>query len=394
MGIDAIIAGGGIAGLACAWRLHAAGKGVLVLEVDARAGGHVRTQRVDGYRLESGPHTFMGSADAVFALAAEVGLAGEIIPTMPAARTRYIARHGAIHAIPTGPVSFLTSKLLSFKGKLALAGEPLRTRRGDPTDTAQQFFERRFGPEAARVLAGAFISGVYAGDPARLSAPAAFPLFWRFEQESGGMIRGMVGHLKRRRAEREARGEIRPGAAGGCSLSARGSGSSAQGWRRSSATACSPGLPCARSGGPAPAMWSAPGRASSRAPGWWWPSRPRRRGGSSGGWIPSSDCRSGGSPWRPSRWSTWATRRARERYRTGSDSWLRGAKGCAAWACSSPPAALRRPRAGGRGPSRRVRRRGPGSRRARSRRRGAARRRAGRPREPRRPGHAALLRAD
>ncbi|MGO9307681.1 MAG: protoporphyrinogen oxidase [Spirochaetia bacterium] len=210
MGIDAIIAGGGIAGLACAWRLHAAGKEVLVLEADARAGGHVRTQRVDGYRLESGPHTFMGSADHVFALAAEVGLAGEIIPTMPAARKRYIARHGEIHAIPTGPVSFLTSKLLSFKGKLALAGEPLRTRRGDPTDTAQQFFERRFGPEAARVLAGAFISGVYAGDPARLSAPAAFPLFWRFEQESGGMIRGMVGYRKRRRAEREARGETAP----------------------------------------------------------------------------------------------------------------------------------------------------------------------------------------
>jgi oxygen-dependent protoporphyrinogen oxidase len=210
MGIDAIVAGGGIAGLTCAWRLSAAGKKVLVLEADARAGGHVRTERVDGYRFEGGPHTFMGSADVVFALAAEVGLAGEIIPTMPAAKKRFIVRHGAIHAIPTGPVSFLTSKLLSLRGKLALAGEPLRTGRGDPSDTAQQFFERRFGPEAARVLAGAFISGVYAGDPARLSAPAAFPLFWRFEQESGGMIRGMVGHLKRRRAEREERGETAP----------------------------------------------------------------------------------------------------------------------------------------------------------------------------------------
>jgi len=210
MGIDVIVAGGGIAGLTCAWRLSAAGKQVLVLEAEREAGGNVRTERVDGFRYERGPHTFMASADHVFALAAEVGLAGEIIPTKPSAGKRYIVRHGAIHAIPSGPASFLTTKLLSFRGKLALAGEPFRTRRGALTDSAQQFFERRFGPEAARVLAGAFISGVYAGDPARLSAPAAFPLFWRFEQESGGMIRGMMRHRARRRAEREARGETEP----------------------------------------------------------------------------------------------------------------------------------------------------------------------------------------
>ena len=210
MGIDVIVVGGGIAGLTCAWKLAAAGKQVLVLEAERQVGGHVRTECADGFRFERGPHTFMASADHIFALAEEVGLAGEINPTLSSAKKRYIVRNGAIHSIPGGPASFLFSKLLSMKGKLALAGEPFRTWRGEPTDTAQQFFERRFGPEAARVLAGAFISGVYAGDSARLSAPAAFPLFWRFEQESGGMIRGMIAHRKRRRAEREERGETEP----------------------------------------------------------------------------------------------------------------------------------------------------------------------------------------
>ena len=210
MSVDVIVVGGGIAGLSCAWRLAARARNVLVLEAQPRAGGNIRTEQVDGYRFERGPHTFMGSADDVFALAAEVGLEGEIVPTLPSARGRFIARHGAIHAIPSGPFSFLASPLLSFKGKLGLAGELFRTRRGRPSDTAQQFFERRFGPEAARVLAGAFISGVYAGDPALLSAPAAFPLFWRFEQESGGMIRGMLAHGRRRRVEREARGDTGP----------------------------------------------------------------------------------------------------------------------------------------------------------------------------------------
>jgi len=210
MGIDVIVIGGGIAGLSCAWRLSAGGKEVLVLEKRPAAGGNVFTEQVDGFRMERGPHTFMASADDVFSLAQEVGLSNEIVPTVPTAGKRFIVRNGTLHAIPTGPLSFAASRLLSFRGKLALAGEPFRTSRGVQSDTAQQFFERHFGPEAARVLAGAFISGVYAGDPNALSAPAAFPLFWRFEQESGGMIRGAMKHGKRRRAEREARGDRGP----------------------------------------------------------------------------------------------------------------------------------------------------------------------------------------
>jgi len=210
MEADVIVIGGGIAGLSCAWRLAGRGREVLVLEKLAKPGGNVSTDCVEGYRIERGPHTFMASASDIFALAADVGLSQEIVPALPSAGKRFVVRGGALHAIPTGPLSFLTSGLLTFRGKLALAGEPLRTRRGEPGDTAAEFFERRFGTEAARVLAGAFINGVYAGDPRQLSAPAAFPLFWRFEQESGGMIRGAMAHGRRRKAERRASGETGP----------------------------------------------------------------------------------------------------------------------------------------------------------------------------------------
>jgi oxygen-dependent protoporphyrinogen oxidase len=207
---DAVVIGGGVAGLACAFELGRAGADVVVLEADAAAGGNVRTLVVDGFRIEKGPHTFLASADDVFAVAAESGVAGELVTTRPQAAARFIVRGGRLHAAPSGPVSFLTSGLLSWRGKLALAAEPWRSPAGARDDEpASAFFARRFGAEAGRVLAGAFINGVYAGDPERLSARAAFPLFWGFERETGSLIRGALRYRKRRAAERARTGAAR-----------------------------------------------------------------------------------------------------------------------------------------------------------------------------------------
>jgi protoporphyrinogen/coproporphyrinogen III oxidase len=202
-----IIIGGGIAGLACAWRLHSAGCPIELLEADGQAGGNVRTEMIDGFRIERGPHTFLPSAEDIFTLATEAGLESEIVVSNKSAKKRFIVRDGKLHKVFSGPGSFLTSRLLSLRGKLKLIGEPFRTKlKGAPNDSATTFFERRFGPEAARVLAGAFISGVYAGDPDKLSAQAAFPLFWGFEQEAGSMIRGALRLRKQRKAARRAKG--------------------------------------------------------------------------------------------------------------------------------------------------------------------------------------------
>jgi phytoene dehydrogenase-like protein len=52
--IDAAIVGGGLAGLACAGALHRAGLSVRVLERSDDVGGRVRTDVVDGFRLDRG----------------------------------------------------------------------------------------------------------------------------------------------------------------------------------------------------------------------------------------------------------------------------------------------------------------------------------------------------
>ena len=213
MANEVIVVGGGIAGLSCAWRLSRQGFQVEVLEAQEELGGNVRSEVRGGFLMERGPHTFMRSADDIFVLAKELGIEGEILGSRPEAEARFIVRKQRLCAVPSGPWSFLTTRLLSARGKIKLVGEPLRTQRGKPDDSAEQFFSRRFGPEGARVLAGAFISGVYAGDARTLSAPAAFPLFWRFEQESGGMLRGGLAHRKKMKALRAAQGlslDLRP----------------------------------------------------------------------------------------------------------------------------------------------------------------------------------------
>ena len=51
---DVIIVGGGLAGLACALELRAQGVEPLILEASDQVGGRVRTDRVEGFRLDRG----------------------------------------------------------------------------------------------------------------------------------------------------------------------------------------------------------------------------------------------------------------------------------------------------------------------------------------------------
>lgn len=53
-----VVVGAGLAGLSCAVRLHAAGVPVRVVEAAGEVGGRVRTDIVDGFRLDRGFQVF------------------------------------------------------------------------------------------------------------------------------------------------------------------------------------------------------------------------------------------------------------------------------------------------------------------------------------------------
>ena len=191
MGYDAVILGAGPAGLAVAHAMLRAGAKVKVLEPAAHVGGSIRTHLDAGWIVETGPNTLQLEGAEDEALMAAYGL-GEIMQSadMRAAR-RYIFARGELHGLGPSPLTLLTSKLLTWSGKLRLLSEPFRAKGGHADETVVEFATRRFGPEAAAMLMDPIVSGVHAGDPARLVMASCFPRIHALEKTYGSILNGM-----------------------------------------------------------------------------------------------------------------------------------------------------------------------------------------------------------
>ena len=202
---DVLVLGAGATGLACGHDLATAGADVQVLEACPRPGGLIGGFEQDGFRFEAGPNTVQASAATLRNLAGELGIADELIVSRPAAKRRYLFQAGKLQPLPRGPLSLLTTGLLSPSSKLRFVMEPLRRRAplqsGRDEPTFEALMAERLGKAAARTLAGAFVRGVYAAEASQLGAASAFPRLWSSVQEHGGLVRGMIGAAKARKAE-------------------------------------------------------------------------------------------------------------------------------------------------------------------------------------------------
>ncbi len=119
---EVLVVGAGLAGLACATRLAGAGVGVRVLESGDAVGGRMRTDLVDGFRLDRGFQVLStGYPEARRVL----DLAALDLRELDSAVT--VRRGGRLHrvvnplAAPGAVPGLLTSALLDGRGKLALA---------------------------------------------------------------------------------------------------------------------------------------------------------------------------------------------------------------------------------------------------------------------------------
>jgi protoporphyrinogen/coproporphyrinogen III oxidase len=186
-----IVIGGGISGLACAYRLKQLGVPVILLEASARVGGLVGTVRKNGFLFESGPQSFQGT-ESLIDLIREVGVETELQKADPRA-PRFVYLHGRLQTIPMTPQSIMTSSLLGIKSRAKIASEPFkRTKPPTKEESVADFVRRKFGHEILEYLVAPFVSGVYAGDPEKLSLKAAFPTLEEWEREYGSVLRGAM----------------------------------------------------------------------------------------------------------------------------------------------------------------------------------------------------------
>jgi protoporphyrinogen/coproporphyrinogen III oxidase len=198
--VQALVVGAGISGLATAYALKRSGITTFLFEASPRPGGVIQSIRKDGFLIECGPQSFSGNANLT-AICRDLDIVNQRLFGDPKA-PRYVLINGKLHQVPMGPGLFFSS-FFAGSTRMAVLGDILgRTCPPDSDESIAAFIRRKFSPTLLDRLAGPFVSGIYAGDPEKLSLRAAFPILHEAETTKGSVIRGLFAVMKARREKR------------------------------------------------------------------------------------------------------------------------------------------------------------------------------------------------
>ena len=200
--VPALVVGGGISGLVCAYTLRKAGIGAQLVEACPRPGGVISSVARDGFLLERGPQSFSGTIH-LHQLCADLGISDQVLHAPPGA-PRYVLIDGELRPVPLSPPAFFMSSLIDGSTKWALFRDILgKSIPPNADESVAAFVRRKFSPQLLDRLVGPFVSGIYAGDPERLSVRSAFPQLYEAEKTAGSIIRGMIRLAKSKKGPRE-----------------------------------------------------------------------------------------------------------------------------------------------------------------------------------------------
>lgn len=219
-----IILGGGVAGLAAAYKLRRAAEAgedvsFVLVEKDERLGGKIHTDLAedpDGglYVADGGSDCFLTEKGAVHRVAKSLGIFEDETGTLDDNKKTFIVKRGKLIEMPDGMMMFAptklvplaTSRLYSWPAKLRMALDLVlpRKERWAEGDTAQQHDEsleslvvRRLGRECLDRLAEPLAAGVNGDDPAEMSVAARYPMLLDMEQKHGSLVKGFLAQRKK-----------------------------------------------------------------------------------------------------------------------------------------------------------------------------------------------------
>lgn len=200
---DIVVIGAGLTGLATAFNLKKSGRDVLVLEKQNRIGGQIRTYTEDGFTFESGPNTGVVSFPEVAELFQNLEGRCQLEIARESSKRRLIWKGRRFHALPASPVAAITTPLFTLKDKFRILGEPWRKQGDDPNESVGSLAQRRLGRSFFEYAVDPFVSGVYAGDPMKLTTRFALPKLYNLEANYGSFVRGAMAKRKEPKTERD-----------------------------------------------------------------------------------------------------------------------------------------------------------------------------------------------
>jgi oxygen-dependent protoporphyrinogen oxidase len=199
--------------MGAAWQLHQRGIPVLLLEGEAQVGGVVQSEiHADGFRLDLGAQTLSTRDPRLLDDLATMGLASGVglLRADPAEGKGFVVFGGAPTRLPLGLLDFLTTPLLSMRGRATLLSAPFRrsfARFADPSEeeSLRAIATRWLGKEVADRMVDPLVSGVLAGDPDRVSASAVFPKLVEAARKHRSLAGALVALRRQRRKQTSGR---------------------------------------------------------------------------------------------------------------------------------------------------------------------------------------------
>lgn len=185
------ILGAGISGLSTAFKLSQHNIEVTVYEKEDQVGGAIKTYQENEWLVEEGPNTLMVKSNEIWDLLEALQLKNKCIEAGQTAKKRFIVKNDRPTPLPMSLGSFLKTDLFSAKAKFRLFKEPFVSQSNKQDESIADFISRRLGNEPLDYAVNPFVSGIYAGDPKKLSIKHTFESLWNLEQQYGSLFLGM-----------------------------------------------------------------------------------------------------------------------------------------------------------------------------------------------------------